>query len=833
MSKIIFQTSREKLQNDVINHLKLYMNHDWTYLHFTDEDIITFFNENPDPEFPDMISKFNGFTKGTNKSDFFRAYFLYKKGGVFLDSDAMITRNIEEIVCDHTFFSVISGAISGTIFNGFVGCTQGHPIMYEHLKYLYYTSPLLYEKNYFLACYNLYELCLGRKDVKLFNERITYDTYVWETYDPLSGHVHLQHYPFTKLVPTEYLRVYDWPTKVRLGNHADGGYVIGDHVGHYDCYISCGIGGDETFSIEFVDRYDIKTSYGFDGTVKDTWSYPTATIQYVPKNIGTTCDDENTSNLVDILSQHTNVFLKMDIEGYEFKWVEFISTRLLKNIKQMVIEFHGINDDTWGTTLVQKRQCFEKISQTHCIIHAHGNNWAQKTNHIPDVIELTFIRRDVFDTPPRWNTQKFPIQGLDRPNNPGAEDYFLGFPPFLHETFDYVVMEQEERPCAKRIATWIRDTLHPQDVLDIGCGPGMYVDELLQLGISARGIEISPEIQKPYVTNKSLFDMTHEDVADVVLCMEVAEHIPESRADDIVCHVTNATRNTLVWTAAIPGQGGVGHINCQSKDYWREKFIAQGLVYDEHTTEQCRHFISQGCHMGWFMNNVQIFKKPSVTLTITTCKRLHAFCQTMDSLMKHCKDLPPVTVVDDSSSESDRRELQTKYPFIQLITHEKKNHAHSLNIIRESVKSDYILMFEDDWIVHEDFTVNEILNYMHSKNIDNLRLNTIFMNGNGQVVFCPAKMSSEHKQWCIDHGYTYPANTDGESWPGFSLNPIMLHKTVLDEPFNEDIPSGFMEFDYAIRHVHKTWYGKDIGGIRHMDGNVSAYVLNNTHRWWD
>jgi len=103
--------------------------------------------------------------------------------------------------------------------------------------------------------------------------------------------------------------------------------------------------------------------------------------------------------------------------------------------------------------------------------------------------------------------------------------------------------------------------------------------------------------------------MTREDVADVVLCMEVAEHIPESRADDIVCHVTNATRNTLIWTAAIPGQGGVGHINCQPKDYWREKFVAQGLVYDEHTTEQCRHFISQGCHMGWFLNNVQIFRR--------------------------------------------------------------------------------------------------------------------------------------------------------------------------------------------------------------------------------
>jgi hypothetical protein len=61
----------------------------------------------------------------------------------------------------------------------------------------------------------------------------------------------------------------------------------------------------------------------------------------------------------------------------------------------------------------------------------------------------------------------------------------------------------------------------------------------------------------------------------------------------------------------------------------------------------------------------------------------------------------------------------------------------------------------------------------------------------------------------------------------------MVRRDVLDEPFDELIPSGYMEFDWGIRHAHKKWYGKNIGGIRHIDGNESAYVLNETHRWWD
>jgi hypothetical protein len=66
----------------------------------------------------------------------------------------------------------------------------------------------------------------------------------------------------------------------------------------------------------------------------------------------------------------------------------------------------------------------------------------------------------------------------------------------------------------------------------------------------------------------------------------------------------------LIFTAAQPGQGGVGHINCRKRQYWLDKFVAKGLVYQEDKTNELIQYEKQGIHMGWFVNNVMILTKP-------------------------------------------------------------------------------------------------------------------------------------------------------------------------------------------------------------------------------
>ena len=230
----------------------------------------------------------------------------------------------------------------------------------------------------------------------------------------------------------ELLKVYNFDKKFRCGSNTDGGYVMADLEGGYDCYISAGISNEESFSRGFINKYNMNecNSFGFDGTIQQ---YPydyTKNISFVKKNIGDKNDDDH-SNLSFLTSKYDNIFLKMDVEGGEYPWLLQIDEAQLKKFKQIVIEFHGITNDGWNCNYSDKIKCLEKLSNTHYIVHAHGNNYGPMLNNIPDVIELTYVNKTYFKSEPQLNTTPLPISQLDFPNNRDRVDIQLNFYPFV------------------------------------------------------------------------------------------------------------------------------------------------------------------------------------------------------------------------------------------------------------------------------------------------------------------------------------------------------------------------------------------------------------------
>jgi 2-polyprenyl-3-methyl-5-hydroxy-6-metoxy-1,4-benzoquinol methylase len=169
-------------------------------------------------------------------------------------------------------------------------------------------------------------------------------------------------------------------------------------------------------------------------------------------------------------------------------------------------------------------------------------------------------------------------------------------------------IECEEGPFAKRLADWIATELAPKTVLDIGCGPGTYVRALRTAGIEAIGIDTDERVlDQAHLYQRSLFDL--ESQAELIVCLEVAEHIEAEKSDEIAKCVANAVAKNgyLIWSAAQPGQGGVGHINCRLPGFWQEKLESHGLTRNINLEKRMKQFVKSGYHMGWFINNAMIF----------------------------------------------------------------------------------------------------------------------------------------------------------------------------------------------------------------------------------
>ena len=204
-------------------------------------------------------------------------------------------------------------------------------------------------------------------------------------------------------------------------------------------------------------------------------------------------------------------------------------------------------------------------------------------------------------------------QGWYEPNpNRTSLDYNKKHYPGRPDKIDYPAIYEEERPFADRLASWVKETINPTKVLDVGCGPGIHVWALNDAGVDCTGIDIDPRVDGlDRIEQGDLLSLDGTKQADLVICYEVAEHIDPQYSDDIVMSLYNTIEpgGKLIFTAAQPGQGGVGHINNRPREYWCQKFTRLGLTQLTAVEDTLKDYCHQGYHMGWFVNNVMILEK--------------------------------------------------------------------------------------------------------------------------------------------------------------------------------------------------------------------------------
>ena len=225
------------------------------------------------------------------------------------------------------------------------------------------------------------------------------------------------------------LTVYKSPfPKIRLGKDNDGGYVMSEIPNiSYNTLIAGGIADDISFEEQFIKKYKNVECFLFDGTID---KLPVENLNenmfYIKKNIGAYNDDNNT-NLHDIINSHSNIFIKMDIEGGEIPWIKSLTHEQMNKFEQIVMEFHLPFSD-------EENYVFNKINQTHVLVHFHPNNACGVRLHknviIPNVFECTYLHKKYFVTEPELNTDLIP-SSIDMKNLPWNNDICISWEPFV------------------------------------------------------------------------------------------------------------------------------------------------------------------------------------------------------------------------------------------------------------------------------------------------------------------------------------------------------------------------------------------------------------------
>jgi hypothetical protein len=250
---------------------------------------------------------------------------------------------------------------------------------------------------------------------------------------------------------------------VRVGRAFDGGYVISEALLRRSSgLLSFGINDDWSFEADFCRRTGVGC-YGFDFSIHETmfrkrgWQYlrfffgdilkrrtfgwsriavaweqfrlHRSFRRFFRKNVFRPYGIDSSAHdvfktldgfLDEFLAGKKDIFLKIDIEGFEYSIVEDI-VKNKDRFHALAMEVHEIHKDP-----ARFDQFMHRLSTEYFLYHAHANNYGsiEKVGGHPDVLELSWIRKDLAQPEVFYPDNKhLPLAGIDFPNDQKAADF--------------------------------------------------------------------------------------------------------------------------------------------------------------------------------------------------------------------------------------------------------------------------------------------------------------------------------------------------------------------------------------------------------------------------
>lgn len=185
----------------------------------------------------------------------------------------------------------------------------------------------------------------------------------------------------------------------------------------------------------------------------------------------------------------------------------------------------------------------------------------------------------------------------------------------VYDTRFFLSQELGSRTSAAIVVPLVLDLFSVRSVIDVGCGLGGWLRAFEENGVTdylgVDGDYINQDMLQIPADRFKAHDLATlpsiERRFDLACSLEVGEHLPEACADWLVATLVGAAP-VVLFSAALPGQGGTGHINEQWPSYWHHLFASHGYVAVDcirpliHTDERIEF---------WYRQNILVFCAPS------------------------------------------------------------------------------------------------------------------------------------------------------------------------------------------------------------------------------
>ncbi len=244
--------------------------------------------------------------------------------------------------------------------------------------------------------------------------------------------------------------------------------------------------------------------------------------------------------------------------------------------------------------------------------------------------------------------------------------------------------------------------------------------------------------------------------------------------------------------------------------------------------------------------------EPLITVTMTTCMRMDLFELTLNSFLECCLDVNLVgrwLLVDDNTPAEVLDIVLKKYPFIECIKkgQSDKGHARSMNIIKNNVKSPFMIHMEDDWLFyHKDTFITKMLEIINEDDCYKqvlFNLNYSEIPQNHDIVGGILKSSHHTKQTYVEHDHSPISKYSGKRtcsyWPHFSFRPSLIDTSIFECIGDFCESADHFEMEYANRYTNlgfKSCFlphivSRHIGKLTSEKNGVNAYILNSQNQF--